>query len=175
MHKMKLFLKLFFTGTVLLAGCHSDLYTKKLATESLKDQRSVPLVSGFIDLRYTENEGVSFSLLENLDDGIRTPVIITLQMISTLVLLGVIIRFRHKSAMTLLPFVLVLAGAFGNLFDRIRYGHVVDFIHFHVQDGFSWPVFNLADVWVTIGIAILLLQIMTGRDPFSRPEPAETV
>jgi lipoprotein signal peptidase len=167
---MRLFLKLLFVSAVLLAGCHSDIYTKRLAKDSLKNQPSVPVVAGYLDLKYTENRGISFSLFESLGESVRKPALVTLQILSTLVLCGVILHFRKRSAMTLFPFILVLAGAFGNLFDRIRYGYVVDFIHVHVEGGFSWPIFNLADVWISLGIGILLLQIITNRDPFKQSQ-----
>ena len=163
---MKLFLKLLFVFSVFLVGCHSDIYTKKLATDALKHKGSKPVVAGFLDLRYSENEGISFSMFTNMEESIRKPVLVSLQGFSTLMLIGVIFYLRKRPAMSLFPFALILAGAFGNLFDRIRYGYVVDFIHFHIQDGFSWPIFNLADIWISIGIGILILQILTNRDPF---------
>ena len=167
---MKLFLKLLFIGSVLLAGCHSDVYTKHLAEESLKDHAAVPLISGYLDLRYTENTGIAFSFFENWGESVRKPLLIGMQSLSSLVLIGILIALRKRSMLTLFPFVLILSGACGNLFDRIRYGHVVDFIHFHIQDGFSWPVFNLADIWITIGIGLLMLQIFLNQDPFSKPQ-----
>lgn len=166
--EMKLFLKLLFLGSILMAGCHSDVYTKQLAIENLKDKASIPIVSGYLDLRYTENTGIAFSFFESADEGIRKPLLVGMQSISTLFLIGILIAFRKRSALNLFPFILILAGAIGNLFDRIRYGYVVDFIHFHLEEWFSWPVFNLADVWVSVGIGIILLQILFNRDPFSQ-------
>lgn len=164
---MKLFLKLIFLGSILMAGCHSDVYTKQLAVENLKDQTYIPLVSGYLDLRYTENTGIAFSFFESLSEDIRKPLLVGMQSISTLFLIGILIAFRKRSTLTLFPFILILAGAIGNLFDRIQYGYVVDFIHFHLEEWFSWPVFNLADVWISVGMGIILLQIILNRDPFS--------
>ena len=169
--KMKLFLKLLFVGSILMAGCHSDVYTKQLAVDNLKNQSAIPVISGYLDLRYTENTGIAFSFFDSVGEGVRKPLLVGMQSLSSLVLIGIIITFRNRSAMTLFPFLLILAGAAGNLFDRIRYGYVVDFIHFHMEEWFSWPVFNLADVWISIGIGILLLQILLNRDPFSQPNP----
>lgn len=149
---------------VLAGGCGSDLYTKQLATEGLADGDVVPLVSGYLDLRYTENEGAAFSALGDLPDGVRVPVLIGLQGLISLVMCLVIIRLRRRSLLTLLPFALILAGGLGNLIDRIRFGSVVDFVHFHVQGAFSWPIFNLADVWIAVGIALLALALIAQRD-----------
>ncbi|MDP2941926.1 MAG: signal peptidase II [Candidatus Omnitrophota bacterium] len=58
-----------------------------------------------------------------------------------------------------LPLALILGGAVGNLIDRLRFGHVIDFIDFHF-----WPVFNVADSCITIGAVILFFEIMRGKD-----------
>ena len=59
----------------------------------------------------------------------------------------------------LLPYLIILGGAVGNLIDRIRYGYVVDFIYFHIRDRFSWPIFNVADILLSVGVGLLLIQL----------------
>ena len=60
-----------------------------------------------------------------------------------------------------MPFSFVLAGALGNLYDRIYYGYVIDFIEFYYED-FSWPIFNVADIAISIGIILLLYNMFSG-------------
>jgi signal peptidase II len=53
---------------------------------------------------------------------------------------------------------LIASGALGNLVDRFRLGYVVDFVRFHLRDGFSWPTFNVADITITVGVGLLLIE-----------------
>ena len=59
---------------------------------------------------------------------------------------------------------LIVAGAIGNLADRIHRGYVVDFIRFHVHNQWEWPTFNVADMWISIGVTMLMIDgILEGR------------
>ena len=170
---MKLYIKLILIVFIVLGGCHSDLYTKHLATEALRDQPSVPLVSGYLDLRYTENEAIAFSFLDSVPKSLKRPLFASLQLFSSLLVCILLVLWRKKPFWSLLPFVLILSGALGNAFDRVRFGYVVDFIHFHIQDRFSWPVFNVADILISVGIGLLILQILLQKQtPFDRPRPS---
>lgn len=155
---MKLIIKLLLITFVLSAGCQSDLQTKRLAAESLKNKPAVPLISGYLDLRYTENEALSFSMLQSLPSHIRRPLLTTLQLLSTVAVALLLLAARKRSFGTLLPLLLILSGAFGNAWNRLQSGYVVDFIHFHIGTAFSWPIFNIADVLIAVGIGLLLLQ-----------------
>ena len=161
---MKSIIKLVLVLFALLAGCQSDLQTKRLAEEHLKGQPSVTLISGYLDLRYAENEGIGFSMFENLPSTVRRPALSALQGLTALAVAGFLWISRRKKFFTLLPLILVLAGAVGNAWDRVRYGYVIDFIHFHIQDSFSWPVFNIADVLIAVGVGLLILQSFTQKE-----------
>lgn len=161
---MKLFAKLTIIVFILLSGCHSDLYTKQIARETLQDKPSVSLISGYLDLRYAENDGVAFSFLEKVDDSVRRPALASLQIFLSIIIGILIFRWRQKPLATLLPFALILSGALGNAIDRVRFGHVVDFIHFHVQSHFSWPVFNVADILISVGLGLAVLQVLLKKD-----------
>lgn len=63
----------------------------------------------------------------------------------------------------------MLGGAIGNLMDRVRHGEVVDFLDFRLIGGYVWPTFNLADCWIVVGVALLMLQ-MFFEPPSSEPE-----
>jgi signal peptidase II len=160
---MKMTIKLLLITFVLLAGCQSDLQSKRLAAESLKNKPAVPLVSGYLDLRYTENEALSFSMLQSLPETVRRPLLTGLQLLSTLAVTLLLFAARKKSFYMLLPLLLILSGAFGNAWDRLRFGYVVDFIHFHIGTIFSWPIFNIADVLIAVGIGLLILQSLLNK------------
>lgn len=96
---------------------------------------------------YICNEGIAFGI--NLPSIIRWPIIIgILFFLSFLVL-------RHKSKNSALAFILIISGALSNILDRLVHGCVIDFIKLQV-----WPIFNFADVFITIGVIILIFQTL---------------
>ncbi len=158
-------LKYVMIAFVLVCGCNTDLYTKQLATEFLEAGGPVPLVKGYLDLRYTENRNAAFSLLSNVDPELRRPLLTGLQVTVSLVLCALVLLWRKQRFYALLPYLFVLAGGLGNAIDRVWHGHVVDFIHFHVHDRFHWPVFNVADILIAVGAGLLILQLLTSSAP----------
>jgi signal peptidase II len=131
-----------------------DNATKVAAQAGLSGGRTVPLVGGFLELRYTANDDTAFNLLRLLGLA-HTPAL--LLALSTLALVGVVVAWivlarTGGSIMVHVAFALVLAGALGNLIDRAAHGYVVDFIHVA-----RWPVFNVADIAVCVGAGLLLL------------------
>ncbi|HKP96406.1 MAG TPA: signal peptidase II [Fibrobacteria bacterium] len=142
---------------LLLAGCRADQATKTWAQSEFRDKPALTLVPDLLEFRYAENRAIAFSLFHDLPDRVRTPLIFTLTGFAFLALCGVIWKVRHQALPRLLPLALILAGAAGNLQDRLAHGYVVDFIHVHWQGTWSFPIFNLADSLITVGATLLLL------------------
>lgn len=143
---------------VFLAGCNSDQLTKHIARKSLKNNQPLVVLRGFVDLCYAENTGMAFSLLSNLSPSLRKSLLVSAPLLITIFFSYFIWRFRVRPFTALLPFILIVSGASGNLLDRMRYGHVVDFIYLHVRDVFHWHIFNIADVLIFVGGLLLILQ-----------------
>jgi signal peptidase II len=147
---------LLFAAVALLSGC--DLASKEVARSHLRGQPSIDLVSGVLRLTYVENRDTGFGLLRFIPTSGRRPVIVGLQLLTIGVVLLLWWRSEstgseaRRSLLRHLPFVLLLAGAAGNLVERIARGYVVDFIHLRY-----WPVFNLADILIVAGGALLFL------------------
>ena len=111
------------------------------------------LIPGFLNLSYTENTGIAFGLNENN---------VILIILVNVVILGIIIKFLKENMdkidmLEFISLILVLVGGFGNLIDRIFRGHVIDFININL---FNFPVFNMADIYITVGAIILLIVII---------------
>ena len=146
---------------VLLGGC--DQVTKHLASLELRDA-SIPLISGVLDLTYTENRDVGFGLLRVIEsDGARRTVILSAGLALLAFLVYMLARSRESTLAMRLGLAFVAAGAVGNLVDRIARGYVVDFIHLH-----HWPVFNVSDCCLVVGGALIVL------DAMRRPRPADS-
>jgi signal peptidase II len=137
---------LLLAGFILLV----DQGTKFLAQTYLLPGTSRPVVANFFHLTLVENQGIAFGLLEGADRFLL--VVITL---SIAVLFTVGFRVRPPHVKTQWGIGLILGGAAGNWMDRIRFGAVIDFLDFRI-----WPVFNVADSAITIGVGIFLLDLL---------------
>jgi signal peptidase II len=150
-----------FSGLVLLVlalvGC--DHATKAVAEAELTQSGPMALVPGVLELRYVENDDTAFSLTRNLSSRIKAPL---LAAASTLGLLGVFAMIRRKypraGSGERVALAFLAAGAIANVVDRVRRGYVVDFIYLH-----HWPVFNVADVLIVLGMGWLLVEAYAAR------------
>jgi signal peptidase II len=132
-----------------LVGC--DHATKTVAKSTLGTGKVITLIGGWLDLRYTENFDTAFSLTRGWT-GPSKAIALLLVALATAVALLFVAWSRRQRASTAeqVAFALLAAGAIGNTLDRARRGYVIDFIHLH-----HWPVFNVADILVVAGIALL--------------------
>ena len=135
-----------------LVGC--DQVTKGVAESELRGAGPTSLVSGFLELSYTQNRDMAFSLLHPLlGPAARYPLLVLAKILGASVALTLLIQRRNVATWTeRVGLASIIAGALGNLVDRVMRGYVVDFIH-----ASYWPVFNVADVAVSVGVGLLLL------------------
>jgi signal peptidase II len=163
------FIKFILLFLILVTGCSADLHTKQLAINHLKDDAAVAIVNGFIEISYTENKGMVFGVLGNKESLLKNYLLTGLTFISILFVFYIIWRIRNRPFFYHLPFFMILSGAFGNIIDRVRFGHVVDFIHIHWKDTIDWPfLFNGADLLITIGEILLIGLFIFRRNIFRR-------
>lgn len=129
---------------IVLAVLSLDQIAKFLATKYLLPQQSIPVVKGIFQLTLVFNRGAAFGMLKN-----QVPLFI-LTSLFAIVLICFNLKDNRYVRLYRISLSLILAGAIGNLIDRIIFGHVIDFLDFRI-----WPVFNFADSAITVG-AILL-------------------
>jgi signal peptidase II len=141
-------------SSLLLVGC--DHYTKHVAKTGLEGQQPHALVGSVLELSYLENTDSGFGLLRWVPVGVRTPLLTGLQLLAGAVFLGLALG-RNRSRLFRLALLLISAGALGNGIDRLVRSYVVDFIHLH-----HWPVFNVADIYITAGAILLVLASRRG-------------
>ncbi len=128
-----------------------DQITKALTRLNMEIGDSVPVIQNFFHLTYVTNDGMAFGL--NFPGGIY--VLSTVSIILTIVIFMYLWKERNGHFLMRLSLALILAGAIGNLIDRVLFGKVVDFFDFMIGD-FHWYIFNVADSSVTIGMIIFL-------------------
>ena len=137
--------------TLLLVGV--DQFTKYLAVSHLKEGNSVIIIKDVFQLRYLENRGAAFGMMQGMKVWF---------VIGTFLMLAVIIAVYWRCPMEKRycwargVMWLLAAGALGNLIDRLRLDYVVDFFYFEL---INFPIFNVADIYVTCGMAFLMLLV----------------
>jgi signal peptidase II len=130
-----------------------------------------PLVHGVLNLYYAENCGAAFSMLGTAPGWLRLAVFGSTSVGAAIVLLTMFVR-GSGGPLFAMAVPLIISGAVGNnLFDRPRHGFVVDFLQVH-PDLFHYPIFNVADIWIVIGVALLLID-GSRNQPTTQRAPAK--
>ena len=133
-----------------------DLGSKQLINHLMKVGDSIKVINNFFYITYTENKGAAWSILE--DKRI-------LLLIITVFVLFLINKYMNKEELSKIEdftYGMIIGGIIGNLFDRVFYGSVVDFLDFKIF-GYDYPVFNLADSFIVIGIILLMIISIRGE------------
>jgi len=155
-------------AVVVATGISIDQYTKYLAHTLLFNRGIVPIIDGFFDLRYSRNPGIFFGFGSQISDNVRLFLLIG----GSLLAIGLIVELFRKTEQTQRflrwALMLLLSGAGGNLIDRVLEGEVVDFLHLHWQEVFHWATFNIADIFIVIGLFLLFIDIFQRRQPVSQ-------
>ena len=130
-----------------------DRLTKFLVSNELNLNSSIPLIKGIFYISLVHNRGAAFGFLKN-----QFPLFIATSLIAIILIWRALKSNKYSKTYTI-ALSLILAGALGNLVDRLLYGYVIDFLDFRV-----WPVFNVADSAITIGAIILGWSIIFSKD-----------
>lgn len=148
-------------GLVTLPALVLDQLSKLYVSSHLALYRSITIVPNWFDITYTLNPGAAFSLFANLPGWFRSTFLVALSAFAIVVLLVLLAR-THEVGASSVGMALILAGAIGNLIDRAARGQVIDFIHVHYYTH-SYPIFNLADSAITIGVVLIIAHSLPGR------------
>ncbi|MBU3091527.1 signal peptidase II [Clostridium sp. CM028] len=140
---------------IIFLGLILDRLAKVWALSSLREKNGVVLIKDFFKFEYLENRGAAFGILQNK--------LILLALVTLLIISGMIyyiIKYKPKSKFLRISFAFIISGALGNLYDRVFYKYVVDFILIHYKEVYYFPTFNIADMLVVVGTAILAISIV---------------
>ena len=132
----------------------ADQLTKHLAVVRLKNQAAYNLINGILEFNYLENRGAAFGVLQSQKYFF---VFVALIFIGVIVFVLIKVPTQKKYYSLNILLVMIAAGAVGNMIDRVRYDYVVDFIYLVC---IQFPIFNVADIYVTTATVILVFQIL---------------
>jgi signal peptidase II len=156
--------KFFYSGArwlwIAVAIFGLDRLTKYMAEEYLNAYTALPVMPGF-NLTLSYNKGAAFSFLDQAQ-GWQTWFFGTIALVVSIAIVIWLTRLSSRDRWVSIALSLVVGGALGNLWDRINYGHVIDFIQWYVAD-YYWPVFNVADSAVCVGATMLFISTFFKR------------
>lgn len=148
-----------------------DQFTKYWMSINLSEGDEIDVIRGFFKFSYTENPGIAFGMLNN---GNVKWLLVTISIGAIMVVAFYIMRTASSNRLLLWSLALLAAGISGNLVDRVRMGRVIDFILIYYRD-YQWPVFNIADTAITIGAALMAIELFipSQHERVAVPEPIE--
>ncbi len=141
-----------FTCVLVIA----DQYTKMLAVSHLKNQSAHVLIDGVFELLYSENRGAAFGMLQGRQ-GFFLLIAIVVLAVAAYMMWRMPSWKNARYHWLKICIILITAGAIGNMIDRMSLGYVVDFLYFSLID---FPIFNVADIYVTCATAVLILLML---------------
>jgi signal peptidase II len=160
--------------TVALMTAAADQISKLLIVRSLIPGVAKPILPGLFDLTLVTNSGGIFGILRDADGTLRNVLFNVIPVIAIVLMAWYGWRLPHDRFWSRAALGLILGGAAGNLADRLRLGHVVDFLDAYIGTH-HWPAFNLADSGICVGVTFLLVEGLfahgteEGSDPVTGP------
>ena len=136
-----------------------DRFTKWIVETRISLVDSFRVIPGFFDIVHTQNRGVAFGLLDDSAGGWQSAILVVLSLAAVGLLSALLWNPRRLDPRSLWGFSLILGGAAGNVFDRIIFGRVTDFLLVYIGS-YQWPAFNVADSAIVIGCGLLLLDLL---------------
>ncbi|WP_242323809.1 signal peptidase II [Faecalibaculum rodentium] len=144
-----------YIGSLVLVALMTglDQWTKWAVSTHMRPGQSIVIIPKLFELTYLQNTGAGFSIFE----GYGKPFFAVLTVIAMAVMLWAYIKAKRPGLQ--MSMALIFAGALGNFIDRMALGYVVDFFHFYIF-GWSFPVFNIADICITLGFVFLVIDML---------------
>lgn len=169
-----------FLAVVSITSLVSDVASKLWAESRLDDYRTVPVIDNHLTFLLAKNKGGAWGLLQGQSENVRRPFFLLVSVAAIAFIVTLYRRLQPKQHALKWGLPLVLGGALGNVFDRIRYGFVIDFIDYRadwiksmntmIQKRYPahivtdhWPTFNVADIAICVGVALMAVDMMTSR------------
>src|SRR4051812_28441562 len=132
-----------------------DQFTKYVVSTRMQEGDEIDVIRNFFAISYTKNPGIAFGMLNS---GNLRWLFVAISVVAVLVVLAYMMRTAATNRLLLWSLALLAAGICGNLIDRVRIGRVIDFFLVHYRDH-QFPVFNVADTAISIGAALMAIEL----------------
>lgn len=138
-----------------------DQITKLYVFHHFELHESISIIPNFFNLTYVQNKGAAFGLLAKAPQSFRIPFFIIVPLLALTIIILIFKKTKETELLMITSLSLILGGAIGNFIDRIRFNYVIDFLDFHWLYKYHWPAFNIADMTIVIGVALLIFYTLT--------------
>lgn len=143
---------------VILTLC-LDRWTKFLIQSRFTLNESISVVDGIFNVTYVRNTGVAFGIFSSISSPAKSVLLSIFTAIAAIVVVVYSLKSPVRNRLLQVALGFILGGALGNLYDRISYGYVIDFIEIYFRD-YHWPSFNIADSAISTGVVLLAFEII---------------
>jgi len=137
----------------------ADRFTKWIIETRVSFLDTLNIIPGFFDIVHSQNRGVAFGLFSDGTSAWRSVALLIFSLAAVLVISRILWNAERLDRLSLWGLSLILGGAAGNVFDRVLWGRVTDFLEFYIGS-YHWPTFNLADSAIVIGSGLLLMELL---------------
>src|SRR5215468_201747 len=145
-------------GLLVVAVLILDRWTKLLIQKRFELNESTSVIDGFFNITYVRNTGVAFGIFSSISSPAKSILLSLFTAIAAAVVVIYSVRSPVRNRLLQVALGFILGGALGNLYDRISYGYVIDFLEFYFRD-YHWPSFNIADSAISTGVLLLAIEI----------------
>lgn len=135
-----------------------DLVSKLVISNLMNVNDTILVIKDFFYITYVRNTGAAWSIFAG-----KTWLLVIVSFIIIVFIIYYILKNKPKSKLEKIGYAMILGGAIGNFFDRIVYGYVIDFFDFYIF-GYSYPIFNLADSFIFVGVILLIIYTWRCKD-----------
>lgn len=139
-----------------------DQFIKLIIINNMSLHQEIAIIPNFFSLHYLKNTGAAFSILGN-----KTFLLIVVSILCLIVLKNYIRKITRVTPLTIISLGIMIGGIIGNLFDRVLYQAVIDYLSFNFFS-YNFPVFNLADIGITIGTVLLIIDLIIEEKEIKR-------
>src|SRR6185503_16921693 len=141
-----------------------DRWTKSLIQARFELNDTVSVIDGFFNITYVRNTGVAFGIFSSISSPVKSVLLSLFTACAAIVVIVYSVRSPVRNRLLQVALGLILGGALGNLYDRLAYGYVVDFLELYAGS-YHWPSFNVADAAISTGVVLLAIEIIRNEAP----------
>ncbi|MBW2000398.1 MAG: signal peptidase II [Deltaproteobacteria bacterium] len=131
-------------------------WARRLIVQTVDLYERVPVIKGFFSITHIRNPGAAFGLFSKLDPSYRLPFLLGTSFAALLLIAYLLVKSGQDHWVRRLGLSFLTGGAIGNIYERLVYGEVVDYLDFYFRN-YHWPSFNAADMFITAGVGFVLL------------------
>ena len=149
----------------------ADRFTKWLAATRIEVGSNVQVIPHIFAISHVENPGAAFSLFNDSSSPARVRwMLLIFSLLAAVAVLVALLKIGRRITPTAVALALILGGALGNAYDRLRFGYVIDFLEVHIIH-YHWPDFNVADSAIVVGGILLVFDaLFSGKEPVAVSE-----